>query len=323
MKNNNILTYFLTNTLFLGGGLSVIFKYAKNDSYIAIILGTMLGIGFLYIIHKYIINKQINIFLKVLYFLYIIIISAIILTSISTFISSYYLTKTPALISCIPLIALAIYASKSIVKISYLAIPLFFLSISIILFKSSILAPEIDINYVFPILNTNIYDIFKSTFIYAIISTTPSFLLINEQVAFKESLKYYLISSLLLIMTSFILITSLGGLVNTLSYPEYSVLRKIKVLSFIENIEGILAITWIFDIFITLSIISYKLKKLFSTKNNVVPIIILSILIILINFFVSKNYYNLIIIYNYHILILIITTIILSLFLSIIKKTSD
>lgn len=313
---NNILTYFLTNTLFLGGGLSLIFKYANHDAYISIILGTLLGVIFLYIIHKFVINKKLSIPIKILYYIYLLSIVFIVLITLSTFISSYYLTKTPSIISCIPLIILAIYSSKNITKISYVAIPLFVISISIIIFKSAILITDIKLSNIYPILSSNIYDLFKATFIYAIFSTTPSILLLNEKVEFKKSLKYYLISSILILITTFILITTLGSLVKTLSYPEYSILRRVKLLNSIENIEGILAITWIFDIFITLSICSNKIKELSNTNSNLLPFILITLIMIIIYFTINTNFHNLIIIYNYHAIILPLISIVLIIFIS-------
>jgi len=313
---NNILTYFLTNTLFLGGGLSLIFKYANHDAYISIILGTLLGVIILYIIHKFVINKKLSIPIKILYYIYLLSIVFIVLITLSTFISSYYLTKTPSIISCIPLIILAIYSSKNITKISYVAIPLFVISISIIIFKSAILITDIKLSNIYPILSSNIYDLFKATFIYAIFSTTPSILLLNEKVEFKKSLKYYLISSILILITTFILITTLGSLVKTLSYPEYSILRRVKLLNSIENIEGILAITWIFDIFITLSICSNKIKELSNTNSNILPFILITLIMIIIYFTINTNYHNLIIIYNYHAIVLPLISIVLITFIS-------
>ncbi len=315
MKNNT-LTYFLTNTLFLGGGLSLIFKYANHDAYIAVILGTLLGVIILYIIHKFVINKKLSIPIIILYYIYLLSIVFIILITLSTFISSYYLTKTPSVISCIPLIILAIYSSKNITKISYVAIPLFVISISIIIFKSAILIADIKLSNIYPILSSNIYDLFKATFIYAIFSTTPSILLLNEKVEFNKSLKYYLLSSILILITTFILITTLGSLINTLSYPEYSILRRVKLLNSIENIEGILAITWIFDIFITLSICSNKIKELSNTNSYLLPFILITLIMVIINLTINSNYHNLIVIYNYHAIVLSLISFVLITFIS-------
>ena len=321
---NNIITYFLTNTLFLGGGLSIIFSYAKNDSYISIILGTLLGVIILYLIHKYVLNKKLTSTLKIFYFIYLLIITTILLTIISTFISSYYLPKTNTLISCLPLIFLAIYSSKNLTKVSYVAIPLFFISVSLIIFKSTILITDIKIDNIYPILNNSICDIFKAAFIYAILSTIPSLLLINENVSYKDSIKYYLLSSLFILITTFILITSLGNLINTLSYPEYSILRKVRFLKFVENIEAILAITWIFDIFITLSIISYKLKQLFNSNSNLIPLNIIPNIMVIIYLLVNNNYHNLIVIYKYHIIVLLVISSLIIFVISILgQKKSD
>ena len=52
------LLYFLSRSLFLGGGISTLFLYSSKDAYISIILGILLGIGIIYIINY--ISKDIN-----------------------------------------------------------------------------------------------------------------------------------------------------------------------------------------------------------------------------------------------------------------------
>ena len=63
-KNSNLLIYFLSRSLFLGGGISTLFLYCSKDAYIAIILGTLLGIGIIYIISRIKISKPFNIYLQ-------------------------------------------------------------------------------------------------------------------------------------------------------------------------------------------------------------------------------------------------------------------
>ena len=325
MKNNyNILTYFLSNSLFLGGGLSLILSTSSKDSWISSVLGTLLGISIIYIINK--INtqkKETNIFIKIIYFLYLLFLTFVLLVSLSTFLYSYFLPLTPVLITCIPFIFLATYLnSKSIKNIYYVGLSLLGLSIFIILLKSIMLIDEMDLSYLTPILTMNTNNIFKSSFLFAVISTSPYFLLVNEDISFKKSLKYYLISSILNIIVIITMTSILGDMVSIFSYPEYSVLRKIKILSFIENIENFIAITWLFDIFITLSLVGLKFKELFNTKKRIIPFIICSIIMIIISFVITNNYYSSMYLYNIfpYILSVFIILLILLYFIKMIRN---
>ena len=301
MKNNyNLLVFFLTNALFLGGGISIIFSYTEKDSYIAFFLGTMIGIIILYIINKINhSNLSTNILFKTLYLLFLLFIITILLISLSTFLYSFFLPFTPVLISCAPLVLIAcLFNSKSITKILYVAIPLFIFSIALILTKSILLIKEVDFNNIAPIFTVKYSNFIKGIITYAVLATTPNLLLINEETSFKISLKYYLIASSLLFIFILLINLVLGNLSIIFSYPEYAVLRRIKVLDFIENIENFVSITWIFDIFITLSLASLKLKQTLNTNNKYISAIIALIILVIIYQNVSSNLNTLIIIYK-------------------------
>ena len=90
----------------------------------------------------------------------------------------------------------------------------------------------------------------------------------------------------------------LGEMVNIYSYPEYSVLRKISLFNFIENIENFVSAAWFFDIFISLSICSLKLKNLINVKSSIIPFIVSLIILYIVNKFIVNNFYNSMAIYK-------------------------
>ena len=233
-KNSNLLIYFLSRSLFLGGGISTLFLYCSKDAYIAIILGTLLGIGIIYIISRIKISKPFNIYLqeksfiniliKFIFICYIIFGIFILLIILATFLYSYFLPFTPSVISCLPFIFLAAFLSpKSTSKIVYVAQVLFIISLILIFLKTILLANEFDFGNLLPVLTTKPFNIFKASFIFTILSTAPFILLIDESIQFKQSLKYYLISSLTIFIVVLTITAVLGELVNVYSYPEYSV----------------------------------------------------------------------------------------------------
>ena len=330
-KNSNLLIYFLSRSLFLGGGISTLFLYCSKDAYIAIILGTLLGIGIIYIISKIKISKPFNIYLqeksfiniliKVIFICYIIFGIFILLIILATFLYSYFLPFTPSVISCLPFIFLAAFLSpKSTSKIVYVAQVLFIISLILIFLKTILLANEFDFGNLLPVLTTKPFNIFKASFIFTILSTAPFILLIDESIQFKQSLKYYLISSLTIFIVVLTITVVLGELVNVYSYPEYSVLRKIRLFKFIENIENFISIGWFFDIFICLSLSSLKLKQLFNTNKSIVSFGITTFILIIVNCLIINNFYNSIIIYKIFPIILAIFMFILFLLFTFKKR---
>lgn len=330
-KNSNLLIYFLSRSLFLGGGISTLFLYCSKDAYIAIILGTLLGIGIIYIISRIKISKPFNIYLqeksfiniliKFIFICYIIFGIFILLIILATFLYSYFLPFTPSVISCLPFIFLAAFLSpKSTSKIVYVAQVLFIISLILIFLKTILLANEFDFGNLLPVLTTKPFNIFKASLIFTILSTAPFILLIDESIQFKQSLKYYLISSLTIFIVVLTITAVLGELVNVYSYPEYSVLRKIRLFKFIENIENFISIGWFFDIFICLSLSSLKLKQLFNTNKSIVSFGITTFILFIVNCLIINNFYNSIIIYKIFPIILAIFMFILFLLFAFKKR---
>ena len=309
--NKEILSYFLSRGLFLGGGISTLFLYSSKDAYISIILGTLLGIGIVYLIpqvsknihtslHEYLKEKNfLNILIRLVFIIYILFLISISLIILATFLYSYFLPFTPSLISCLPFIILTtLLNSKSTTKITYVAQILLILSIVLIIAKILLLTNEFDFSNLLPIFSTKPTSIFKTALIFAILSTSPFLTIIDEQITFKENIKYYLLSMLTILIVVLSITIVLGEMVNIYSYPEYSVLRKISLFNFIENIENFVSVGWFFDIFITLSICSLKFKNLINRRSNIIPFIVVLIILKLVNDYVANNFYNSITIYK-------------------------
>ena len=104
MKNK--LTYFLSRSSMFGIGFYLIFKETSKDSWISLLLGTLLGIIIIYIfslIKKYINNKTIidslkNYPLGKLYIFIFILFNLLLITTtlviLPLFVNSFYLTHS-------------------------------------------------------------------------------------------------------------------------------------------------------------------------------------------------------------------------------------
>ena len=318
--NTNLLTYFLSRSLFLGGGISILFLYCKKDAYVSIILGTILGIGIIYLISK-ISYKNTNyitsdIITRVIYIIYLLFLIFILLTILATFLYSYFLPFTPSIVSCLPFIILAsLMNTKSIKKITYVAQILFVISLVLIFLKTTLLANEFDFSNIFPIFSTTPASLFKTSIIFAILSTSPILTMLDEDINFKSSIKFYLISMLTVFIVVLSITIVLGEMTSIYSYLEYSVLRKISLFNFIENIENFICAGWFFDIFISLSIASLKLKKTIKVKKNFIPFIFILIILIIVDKYIANNFYNAMAIYKtFPWILAVLSTIILIIF---------
>ncbi len=303
--NKGILSYFLSRSLFLGGGISTLFLYSSKDAYISIVLGTLLGIAIIYIIskistnintplHEYIKKTSfLNILIRIIFIIYLLFLILLTLIILATFLYSYFLPFTPSVISCLPFVFLATFLNtKNINKIIYVAQILFVLSLVLIITKTLLLTNEFDFSNLLPVFSTKPQNIIKTAIIFSVLSTSPFLSTIDEKITFKQNIKYYLISMLTIFIVVLSITIVLGEMVNIYSYPEYSVLRKISLFNFIENIENFISAGWFFDIFICLSISSLKFKQLINAKKNTIPFLVVLLLLIIVNIFITNNFYN-------------------------------
>lgn len=327
MKNK--LTYFIARSSMFGIGFFNIFQNAGKDAWISVILGTLLGIIVLYIynlIKKNLNNKTLESNLKksflgniynILFIIFYLYLMVIILILLPLFVNSFYLTSTPKIVINIPFLLLAIYITfKGKAVIENLSNFLCIFSILIIMFFAISLTGYSDLNNLIPILSNGTNNVIKCTLIYAAITSIPQIITINYSNDFKNTIKDYLLSSLTLFGIIFFTIIALGEpLLKIYSFPEYTVLRQIKILNFIENIENISSFIWYFDLFIMLSCLTNNLKEALPKKYNLIYFYVLLLIVLLVtSFVIDKNYiYILNIVYIHSIILSVFLFIFISL----------
>ena len=329
--------FFLTRSLFFGIGISLICKYTDKDTYIGAIVGTMLGflivLGYRFIIrHKngesfnqiMSQHKVIGLITRVLFLIASIVILAYSLLTYKTFVTSFLLINTPVFIILIPWLLLLIYCAwNGLTMIHKLASAL--LPISIVLSLMSIMSVIGNFDYYnfLPILTTSPTSLFMTTISFAGISAFPGILSLYFDYDVKHFASYYLLSALSVVI-AILCINGVFGevLVNVFRFPEYMVLKQVKLLNFIEKIENILSIAWAFDLFITSAFSIYSIKSLLpKKKNNLLTFAVIGIVAILIDKVFDFNYvYELFAYYALPYISLIFPILIIFLFLYILKK---
>ncbi len=307
MKNK--LTYFISRSSMFGIGFFILFKNAQKDAWIAILLGTLLAILIMYVykhIKEYFKNislrdtldkSYVGKFYKLIFILFYFYIATIILILLPMFVNSFYLLYTPKILIVIPFLLLCIYISnKEKSTLEWLSTLLCVFSILIIVTYSLFLTKYIKFDNLFPIYTTKNLNILKCSFIYASITSIPQILTINYHNNFKDDIKDYLLSGLTSFLITFFIIVCLGEPLMTIySFPEYAVLKQIKILKFIENIENLSTFIWYFDLFITLSTTITNIKEIMPKKYNKIYFYLSMLIIIFISTFLIGSNYRIII----------------------------
>lgn len=310
-KQKFSLIYFVLNSFFLSSGYSLIFKITGKDSWLSMIIGTVIGMLIIFIFNtlsfnkkrKYILNSKINIINKsimILFFTFILFMNLLIARVFAT---SFFLTKTPGIIITIPFAFLALKNAKnglnSIAKIAEILV-----HVSILLTILAILAVYKDGSFTafYPVLTTAKSKIILASIYYAIFTTVPQLLLFDVKIDLKKHIQFYFFASIINILIGFFTIFTLGPyLIKVFRFPEYMVLKQLKLFNFIEKIENLIGLIWFFDLFISASVSIYSIDKL--SKSNIFNVLIIGIVIFLIEF-VTTNYEFVTMIYkNLHIML--------------------
>lgn len=308
-KYNYSQIYLLSRSLCLGTLFSFAFFNVGPDALISFVLGTLLG-GFFTLIFSYIkLNKKTK-FFEILLYMFFIELSFIIIT---TFISSFFLNKTPKMIIILPSIILCIYAaSKNNDTLKNWALVLTFFSIITLIFNFLSLTHFIDIQNMLPLFTFKNNKMIISVLFYAVITSAPLLLLNDQNISNKEFLISYFITNIISLIICFAIVSILGRhLIKIYSYPEYMVLKKIQISSFIENVENFVSLIWLFDLFY---VMTFSIKKTTIILKKKYLTYILVILISLINsFFINSNYEYMLFVYKniYIILYILIIPIII------------
>lgn len=304
-KDFNILNYFNMRSLFLGVGLSKILIDAKELFWVALIIGTLMGILILKFMRIELKNKFINTLIASIFFI-------LGLTILLNMISTMYLTEMPKLFAGIPLILLIIYViSKK--EVTIFRISNILIIINITLFIAMFLSLIHCIDFInFSYTNTPIKNVLLAGCEYAIFSTVPTFITRHKKVSDESLIITYIISSLTMGLLFFLTLGMLGpGLINIYRYPEYIILKEVSFFDTLANLENFISFIWIFDVIIFLISCANTVKK--SINNNKITYGIMGGLLLLTTY-LNKFYEFIIATYNYSFYVLIASLVILYIF---------
>lgn len=308
------LVCFPLLALFSGIGTHNIIKIAEVDSYWSVLISYIIGfiplLLFLAILNY---KKELNIKEKINYLfgkilgtiinyiinILVLCIGIILLYNISNFAISQFLAETPLLVFMLLLGLLLIYnVSLGIENISRVAI-IFLAIICLLTIISTVgIIPDFELANIKPILEHGIKNPLKGSLSLTLTNVIPIFMLLiiprnkieNNAKINKHIIIFYTLAFLFMFLAIFLTLGSLGiYLSDVYQYPEYTVLKKISIFSFIDRIENFIYIKWILNSIICLTLVIYYIQQsIKKSSTRLVPTIIMILLIIL-SLWIFKN----------------------------------
>lgn len=305
-----LISYYLFRCIFLGVGFSIIFDKTHQDSLISVIIGSIIGYFIIKLFKKllnvkngYSLKENIENFrfskiIKLLFISFSIVFILIVLTILNNFISSFFLLNSPPFfIVIIFLIVPSVLAIRGLNNIAKTAEIIFFPSFIIPIIVIITLLKYIDISNLLPLFTSKASTILISALCYSIYSTAPYIFLLNIKNDGIDLDKFYIFNTILLFFIFCIIMLILGrNLTNIYRFPEYVVLKRIKIFSFIEKIENIVSCVWLSDEVIAISLALYTIYDLINNNKKAFLFIILFIFTVEV-LIITSNYVNSLIVY--------------------------
>lgn len=314
----------LSGSTYWGISSSYIIFKANTSVVISLILGFLLSLLYCYILLKFFSTLPEESFANKLKKLYgkfsiplniLLIITTFLLSStlnyrLAKFLSSQYLIDTPPIYLNTFIIFLITYiATKKTETLTRVSVMSFYICLIVFVLDTLALLPEISLIRLLPILTVPEGNILLSAFIFSVFFSLPCFYInivnknkiVNKEKFNKSFMKVYFISFLIHFIIMFSTIGILGiDLMNLLSYPLYSVLKRINVSSFIISIENVGIILWFLYVIVGTSamflFIINQIKDTFKIKKektlNIILYIIGLIAIIFPNIIFNKSLIN-------------------------------
>lgn len=274
-----------------GIGTHIIFKMVNNDGYFCIIFMGL--IGFLYLFMLYYLgnyNHNLSIcdvskdvfgklFGNIINYVLIAICIIIALTnmfSISNFVSSQYLIRTPLfVVSLLMIIVITINVCKGFQVVSRVGFIILIINLLLFLIAVVGLIPHFKIDNFLPTMNNGVNKIISSSLIISCTNIFPLFILlsipfnnlVDKHNIAKSGIILYSLSIFIVFLVILFTIGVLGKyLIGAYQYPEYVVLQKISFMNFIDRIENLVAMQWILGAIGYVSLLIYFIT--ISIKHN-------------------------------------------------------
>lgn len=292
-RQQTIMTYMLSKILFFGLGISYCMSNARQNSWLAIILGYLLGLIILNFLMK---RKLSNIcqdwWGKIIFLL---LISMMLLNAIIAYsaqVINFYLPSTPAIVIALTFLAMMIYGlSKDIGTLGRATELALYTGVLILIIGIGGNIKNWDLANFGPLLYNLNWSFFKAVIAVSAYSLAPTILLMmhEDNLDKKSIILGYLLSALVSFLIVFSTVATLGVTLSAAyRYPEYTAFKKINALNFLERIENILAFMWLVDIAFLGILSGLGLKKCFKLKWA----IIISIIAVLSTIYLFINIYQ-------------------------------
>lgn len=317
-KINNIeissILFLLIFSCTLGLAPFISIRLSGIDSYISVLIGSILGIIPLCIIlylFNYQIDKPINEKIKIIFgkilgtiiniliIPFIFILGITYLFNISNFVISQYLTNTPLLVIIIVIALTSLFITNKGIK-TITRTSLIYTIIILVVFVIAVLGlfKEIKLDNLKPLLEYGIRNPFIAGLVNTLSFTSPIYMILyipkkdieNNNRTMKYFVFTYILSTMIIFSIAMVTSSILGKyLLETYQYPVYITLKRISLFNFIDRIENFLSFQWILSGIIVIAMSIYSISNNIKNNSNKLINYLVTLLMIIMSYMLFKN----------------------------------
>lgn len=218
---------------------------------------------------------------------------------LNAFISSQFLQETPIIVIGIMFVLVMVYLNiKGIEVISRVTLILIGINVFLYLFAVLGLLPNFELSNLKPFLEFGVSKPLQGSIYLLLYNILPVIMLlmipknriVNNSFLGRKIVITYFAAAFIILSTLILTLGILGvELTDLYLYPEYVVLKRINFFNFIDRIENIIIIQWIFGLVMNISISIYFITRNVKKKSNNLIVWIVAFLIILSSNIAFKN----------------------------------
>lgn len=326
ISNYNTLLFYIIRGCFLGICTDNLYTISKQDGWLSIIIASIIGLlpllmyyfiikknpnENIFQITKKILGKTIGNIINIIITLLIFIYAISIFYNLIVFITTQYLYRTPTMAVAI-MFGLCFYylISKGINTIAKTSTILFYIGAILFTLTFIGLIIQTDLSNFLPFNEQGILPIFNGSFHVLTLNITPIFIMSiipynkikGNDKFIKNCLLFYIIGLFSIFFVNFCVISIYGSnLAILFQYPEFHLLKRLSLIGFIERVENVLSVEWIFGMIMLIVIslnfvkeyILVMLKRKRDKDNRIIDLLLIIVSIITaINIFKSNTIAN-------------------------------
>ncbi len=280
-------------------------KFAGHDMWMTPIIGSLNGFLTVFIVWKLhklypnqtpiqyfekIIGKYAGKLMGLIFVLFYIQVSGIIIREYTDFLKTEVMPQTPGIVLAISLLFTAALAVRGglevIARTAVICTTLYMSTLSVLL----LLIKDIDLSYLLPFMENGFIPVLKGAFVHQ--SWFSEFFLLafllpflkNQNGSLKAGIKTVFLVMVDLIIVNFFILTILGMTAANKFYPVYSIIKSISFLGFFQNFEIAVTASWVLGSFVKITVFLYAasiaLAQLFRLNNYQIIVYPLSLVIL-------------------------------------------